>query len=73
MKLERGELGRAKKNLIRRYDWLTERVTLARTPISFDLSERIALKLCIGIITALIEGQKVEVSSDRSNRPTSIA
>lgn len=73
MKLERGELSRSRKHLMRRHDWLTERVTLAKVPLSFDLAERIALKCAITIITALIEGQKVEVSSGRSNCSRDVA
>lgn len=67
MKLERGNLKRNRKHLMRRYEWLTDRIICAKTPVSFDLAERLALQCSITIITALLEGQKVEVSGDRAN------
>lgn len=67
MKLERGNLQRTKRSLMRRHEWLTSRIVCATRPVSYDLAERLALQSVITLITALLDGQKVEVSNERSN------
>ena len=52
---------------MRRHDWLTDRIVCSTRPVSYDLAERLALQSAITILTALLEGQKVEVHYERSN------
>ena len=66
MILDRRQAKRSIKMLNRRRDWLTGRVVQSRKELSFDRAERLALEIAITVLSGLMEGQKVEVSSGRS-------
>lgn len=53
---------RSIKVLNRRREWLLGRLAMSKHDLSFDKAERRAVEFSIYILTALLEGQKVEVA-----------